>query len=151
MDILSHTGASAVIENKTCSRCKEKYPVTYFTHDKQRRDGLRPQCKSCSRKKSRAWIANNSNPITPAKQEINKRYRLKQYGLTIDDHDSLLSLQQDRCAICDKDASTLCVDHDHETDKVRGLLCHNCNRGLGLLGDNIESLRRALRYLEASV
>ena len=41
----------------------------------------------------------------------------------------------------------LCVDHDHTTGEIRGLLCANCNLGLGALGDNVRSLKRALAYL----
>lgn len=57
------------------------------------------------------------------------------------------------CAICTKHFSEnsygkLYVDHDHQTGKVRGLLCHKCNIGLGNLGDNLEGLMKAMRYLE---
>lgn len=43
------------------------------------------------------------------------------------------------------------VDHDHETGKVRGVLCHSCNAGIGLLGDSVPILREAIRYLESFV
>lgn len=57
--------------------------------------------------------------------------------------------EPDFCELCGK-ASTisLCLDHDHVTNKFRGWLCHICNTGLGKLGDSIESLERALAYLK---
>ena len=53
------------------------------------------------------------------------------------------------CQMCDKDLSDtrVCIDHDHITGKVRGILCTSCNVGIGLLGDNIEGVEKALRYL----
>ncbi len=60
-------------------------------------------------------------------------------------------LQEGKCKGCDKESNrTLNVDHDHETGKIRGLLCGNCNRGIGLLGDNIETLQNLIKYLEES-
>ena len=47
-----------------------------------------------------------------------------------------------------KDSNNLYVDHDHNTGKVRGLLCSNCNRMLGLVGDNISTLSNAVKYLQ---
>jgi len=59
------------------------------------------------------------------------------------------------CAICGKPEATartkrLCVDHCHETGKVRGLLCSHCNRAIGLLGDSCAILASAITYLEAN-
>lgn len=42
----------------------------------------------------------------------------------------------------------LCFDHDHETGVFRGWLCHNCNKAIGLLGDTVEGVKKAVRYLE---
>ncbi|MFK4534276.1 hypothetical protein ABIA00_002459 [Bradyrhizobium ottawaense] len=53
-----------------------------------------------------------------------------------------------KCAICHVEAERLCLDHDHKTGKFRGYLCHNCNMGLGKLGDSVEAIRRVLAYLE---
>jgi hypothetical protein len=69
----------------------------------------------------------------------------------------LLQVQHGRCAICGATEGhrscrgkvcRLAVDHDHETGKVRGLLCNNCNRGLGRFKDSVENLEAALRYLQ---
>ena len=67
-------------------------------------------------------------------------------------YERMLYLQNGKCAICgreDNGARRFCVDHDHETGRIRGLLCGRCNTGLGFFEDNTEALRAALEYLEA--
>lgn len=71
------------------------------------------------------------------------------YGITIEDFNSLLKKQSGVCAICGKGPkgkSRLCVDHDHETGKVRGLLCYRCNMAIGALS-SIYLLEKAKEYL----
>lgn len=77
----------------------------------------------------------------------------KNYKLPLDDWLYMNDVQLDRCAICQTDdldgnRSKLCIDHDHETGKVRGLLCFNCNTMLGNAKDKIETLQRAIEYLQ---
>lgn len=81
-----------------------------------------------------------------------KAYILKvRYGLTLEDFATLLAAQGGRCAICqiplDGDRRPD-VDHDHMTKRVRGILCHNCNVGLGGFHDSPTALRAAANYLE---
>lgn len=95
-----------------------------------------------------------------AATEQGKKQRRKEtlkhnYGITPEDYDKLLVEQNGLCAICGANEpgrghQHFSVDHDHETGVVRGLLCNNCNRGLGLLGDNIEGIKRALNYLQTT-
>jgi hypothetical protein len=85
---------------------------------------------------------------------LEKEDRIMQsmYGISLEEFKKLLEYQQGKCAICEKDISfnrsRINVDHCHETDKVRGLLCSGCNTGLGHLGDNLAGLQRAVTYLE---
>jgi len=73
--------------------------------------------------------------------------RLHEYGLTFEEYSALLDEQEGRCAICREEfEGAPHVDHDHETRKVRGLLCHHCNTGIGLLR-NVKILKQAISYL----
>lgn len=77
---------------------------------------------------------------------------LKYYGLTVKQYDSMLQQQNGCCAICGRYWSAfkkrLHIDHDHMTNKVRGLLCTNCNTAIGLLNDNINLIMKSGIYLE---
>lgn len=74
------------------------------------------------------------------------------YGLTQDQFDQLLHSQMNRCKLCGTDKpgrwGTFYIDHDHKTNKVRGLLCYRCNLGIGQLCDDPVLLRRAADYVE---
>lgn len=68
--------------------------------------------------------------------------------MTREAYDQLFEKQQGLCAICKKeDNIRLCVDHDHVTGKVRGLLCKNCNGLLGYAHDSVDALQNAIDYL----
>lgn len=81
--------------------------------------------------------------------------RLKNnYNLSKEEYFKILEEQNGKCAICSSDDpgsstySKLCVDHCHKTNKIRGLLCFKCNTSLGKFGDNVEFLKKAIKYLE---
>ena len=79
--------------------------------------------------------------------------RLKQkFGINYDQYQMILQEQNGVCAICDESEPvvnrSLSVDHDHETGKIRGLLCSNCNPGIGKFKEKIELLKKAVAYLE---
>ncbi len=85
-------------------------------------------------------------------------YYKRVYGLTIEKYLDMAEKQNFVCAICGKEnfamgekhTGLLVVDHNHATGEVRGLLCHNCNRALGLMQDTPELLRKAASYLEGA-
>lgn len=76
---------------------------------------------------------------------------LKKYGITHEDYEHMLQLQNEKCAICGKPLSEngkrFSVDHDHISGKVRGLLCSRCNLALGYVKDNIDTLHNMIDYL----
>lgn len=71
------------------------------------------------------------------------------YGLSLEAYDKLLEAQQGLCAICRHSCPSgpLCVDHDHSTGAIRGLLCRKCNVGIGQLNDDPALVQAALDYL----
>jgi hypothetical protein len=82
----------------------------------------------------------------------------RNYGITVEYYNVLLAGQSGKCAICGLVPLNQCnrgrlsgrlhVDHDHDTNEIRGLLCSNCNTGIGLLGDNRETVFAAVHYLD---
>lgn len=87
------------------------------------------------------------------KRAQSRRGKLKRYGITEHDYSRMLMEQGGVCRICGVDRSQrkwdryLFIDHDHSTKKVRGLLCHHCNAGLGHFKDDATLLTKAMRYL----
>jgi hypothetical protein len=84
-------------------------------------------------------------------RDYSRQIALRKYGLTPREYNALLRAQSGVCAICGQPPAAnkiLCVDHDHKTDEVRGLLCNNCNTGLGMFKDRIRLLAAAIVYLE---
>lgn len=90
------------------------------------------------------------------KEKILNKRLLSQYGITSDEYNDMLMKQDGCCKLCGKhhleEGKSLSVDHVHgmegDPDGVRGLLCSNCNTGLGKLGDDIDGLETALQYLK---
>ena len=139
---------SAVLGGQFC--CRRSYVRAHYMRDK-------------SRYVERATAWNKNNPERRAiiasahyrKTERGKKdyYLRRTYGISIAQYDSMVMSQCGMCAVCGEfeksvEASTqqpkrLAVHHDHLTGRVIALLCHNCNRGIGMLGDSIENLRRA--------
>lgn len=79
-----------------------------------------------------------------------QRYLREKYGITILEKMLLLEKQGGRCAICGTDefnGKSPCVDHDHTTGKIRGILCGNCNNALGLIKDNVLIAQQMIVYL----
>jgi len=83
------------------------------------------------------------------------RYLKRNYGITASERQQMLDAQNGECAICgireSKCKKRHAVDHCHETGKIRGILCTNCNSAIGKLQDNTELLKKAIAYLEKSV
>jgi hypothetical protein len=80
-----------------------------------------------------------------------RRRGLRKYNISIQEYDLILTKQNGVCRICKKSSNkSLHVDHDHKTNRIRGLLCHKCNVGLGNFNDDPILLHAAIEYLEDS-
>lgn len=157
--------AKEIIDGKyECCKCKIWKPIDEFHKRFRSKTGLKESCKDCSNKHSKEYHSRNRNTrIIQIKEYKNKNkdkiieYKnLKKYGLTNDEYNNLLSQQNYVCAICKKAETSkqhgtvkrLSVDHCHKSNKVRGLLCYNCNIALGHFKDNTNILAKAIVYLE---
>lgn len=82
-------------------------------------------------------------------RESNRKWRLSRYGLSVEGYQELLTRQNGKCSICITELKKKpCVDHDHKTGVVRGLLCRNCNTILGQAKDSISILEATIQYLK---
>lgn len=140
---------------KTCTKCSKAKELTEFYKSKRHKDGFYSICKDCCKKAAREAYKINPHRIKKnqetyfknnpdAKRRIFIKYK---YGITLEEYDLMYSNQKGRCAICNEKKSKLCIDHNHTTGEIRGLLCKQCNHAIGLLKEKITSLRSAISYL----
>lgn len=133
-------GSRKAYRDSTCMVCRRNKHLENPEKRKVHRDG------------TKNWYRNNPDKA--------KNQRLRKYGITIEEYNVLREQQDFCCAICSrneqqveqgmsvKTSHALHVDHCHNTGKVRGLLCTNCNTMLGKAKDNVDVLKAAIKYLE---
>lgn len=135
---------------KICSRCNEEKPQDRFVPCKDNKSGWRAYCKDCNN----AYYAKRRKEKYELVRSYEKKFhyqrRLKyQYNTTEEHIESLKAIQKGKCAICEQE-KRLVIDHCHSNQNVRGLLCNNCNTGLGQFMDNVEFLESAIEYLKVN-
>ena len=134
--------------HKKCSICKQLKKRSEFHKSSDRKDGLSGYCKPCKIEKNKKWREQNPDKWQESLDERIWYRRNKQYGVSKDDFMNMLKNQDSKCKICEKYINeSAAVDHCHTTNKVRGLLCRNCNSAIGLFEDNINTLKKAIEYL----
>ncbi|MEY2569279.1 MAG: hypothetical protein QOE35_3808 [Actinomycetota bacterium] len=160
---------------KGCKKCGQLKDLDEFYKAAGTQDGRRGDCKACNLAakheryiadpakeiaRVKAWQQENSDRVNAYQRarrqepEVKRRARAghleRKYGMTLDDYDRLLEQQGGGCAICGRpprDDISLHVDHDHDTGRVRGLLCFPCNNTLGDFDDDPARLYAAADYL----
>lgn len=130
--------------SRECRRCAtQRNADDFYQH--------RAVCKPCIRAERRLrW---HEKPLEERRYQRNRHLR-SNYGMTLVDYEEMLTSQLGSCAICGaappENASrfgVLHVDHNHVTGAIRGLLCQNCNRGLGMFNDDPTRLLQAAEYV----
>jgi hypothetical protein len=131
---------------KRCPGCKTLKSVLAFSPWALSKDGLKLYCRGC-------YVVRNKLR-TGAYKARSIRFGQKNYGynITVAAYENLVASQNGLCRICGKtreeNGRELSIDHNHKTGKVRGLLCIQCNAGLGNYRDDPDLLRAAIKYLE---
>lgn len=139
-----------------CSRCKKchsKSHKIYYTNNKEKiktqRKKYYKENMETLKKRQKLWRQQN---VTYRQNSQFKTH----YNFTLEEYIKLLEIQKGLCSICKQIETAkhqsgtlraLSVDHNHKTKKIRGLLCNNCNRGLGYFKDDISVLEEAIKYL----
>lgn len=130
----------------TCKRCKITKPRHLMRPD------YRYICLACLSQTGNEWLKRNPS----RSYEFKRRHHLMvKFGITLEEYESLLKGQHGVCGICqceltDPRGFAPHLDHDHETGRVRGILCQGCNNGLGNFKDSISTLQKAINYLSKS-
>ncbi len=131
---------------KVCSGCHKARPIKQFRFHRKKTGVRHVRCNRCHA--DRQTMKRRKNP-----ESVRVRNLLQSSGLTMKTYGLLFELQKGLCAICrlperSRWKKYLSVDHDHETDQFRGLLCSSCNSGMGFFRDDIRTLESAVLYLK---
>ncbi len=143
-------------ETKICTGCQQEKPLSeFFSRGGKLAHLYKSQCKPCMQAKRLEWGQQNSDYLNTWRRNnwVVTNRRLRRRGATQDMYNAMYEAQKGCCALCNEPEEKfvwLCIDHDHETGKIRGLLCPNCNRGLGLLKDSASLLRKAAEYIDTN-
>lgn len=149
---------------KTCKRCNTTKPVDDFYKNYVSKAGVQyytSHCKACGKSQHREkWDSMSAedrrkwNAKQNANKEYHKNYRLSsKYGLTLEQFNNMYKEQNGQCAICSTAVpdNKICVDHNHNTGRVRHLLCHNCNVILGHAFEDPSILIKCAEYLNVDL
>ena len=140
---------------KRCRECNIEKDISLFYPRHLR-------CKECISKTNKLFYKNNPEyfreqrlkykKLHPRRDDVNNTKKIAiKLGISINKINKLRKKHNGFCDICNKTKANghrLSIDHDHKTNKIRGFLCNKCNFGLGCFKDNIELLKRAIKYLE---
>lgn len=139
---------------KQCTVCKETKVLDEYYNYKASKDGKCYRCKSCDGVARAKWA--EDNPERSRRSNRGRNLKSK-YGISLEDYEEMFESQGKSCACCgitenyttgsSREGWNFAVDHCHKTGNVRGLLCNQCNRAIGMLGDTVEGLQKAIDYL----
>lgn len=129
-------------------RVHGNFRAWYAKNKEKRQVYMKSYLRDYSQKNKEAHNARNRANAPKYRDKVYKQDIFRKHALTPDELENMYIAQDYKCAICTLPSNKrLCVDHDHKSGKVRGLLCHKCNVALGLLQDNVTFLLQAVKYL----
>jgi hypothetical protein len=156
---------------KTCSTCFQEKDITFFHKNPKSKDVHSGKCKECTRK----WQIKNKERLREYNKNFRKNhkeyfrkydreYGLKNaerrrsnkyksmYGISLENRDEILKSQDYKCKCCGKkliglNPRLVCLDHNHTTGAIRGILCHYCNTSLGLMFEDPEKIQQLKDYV----
>ena len=133
-----------------CKRCYLEKPEEDFGNDKSTPTGKRFYCRACNTDMAQGYRKRKMAEGTWTAQ-WQAVYRRSKYGIEPEDFEAMWEDQEGRCGICriSFEEVRVCIDHDHESGNVRGLLCDACNVGIARFRENVLALLGAVSYLEA--
>jgi len=147
---------------RICKKCLETKPLDLFATSRTCKEGHRYACKACDAVRQKQYETSEVGKAKRAQYEAKdttkadkrKWHLSNSYKLDCAAYNAMLTEQRNGCAICgtqvydtSRPAFRLAIDHCHSTGTVRGLLCKNCNMGLGMFKDSPDTLARAIAYL----
>lgn len=134
-----------LVMGKQCTKCKEVKDLDSFGNRSASKDGKRYQCKQCDSKRHKERYANDIEYRERIMERTRKRDIEKQFNISVEEYNEYMTDAE--CSICES-KERLVLDHCHNSGKIRGVLCHNCNVGIGNLRDSPQIVARALYYLQ---
>ena len=138
--------------NSTHKKEKSKYNKKYRLDNKVKIAKQKKQSYINNKEQHQKYQKKYYDSHKESSQKCSRKHILKRHGITVEEYNLMFNKQEGKCAICgnhqDKLKSSLHVDHNHKTNKIRGLLCYKCNSVLGYAGDNIQILLQAIEYLK---
>lgn len=137
---------------KTCTDCGKTKPISAFRSRGGNLSHLyKSHCNTCLYRRHKDWAENNPDKVTEyrGRDPWTLAKRCARRGITPEQLVDCYERQERCCAICRTDITleNSAIDHNHETDEFRGLLCKQCNRALGMFGDSPTILKNAIEYL----
>ncbi len=139
------------MSKRVCKTCSEEKSFDDFPKNRMYKDGIRPHCIECRRKYEVNSFHKHKHKRPYDYLSDKDRKLQRSFGISYSEYLTMLEAQDGKCAICGTTDTgkrkAFAVDHCHNTGKIRGLLCSNCNTGIGNLRDDIELLERAIEYL----
>ena len=158
------------VDGRECAKCNEFKSWEHYSKNCQQKSGHTSQCKQCSSNRT-DWIKYNAdqaierrkNPAVFRTRHL--KSKLRSMGVTLEYFNDYVDTHNNQCEICginlpSKQSGEIreitggpkgtkqCIDHNHITGKFRGILCGHCNLMLGHAKDNIDTLQKAIKYLQ---